>query len=1026
MRIQGRLASPSPRRVRCSGPVHGLLVLATALACDAATGPPPDPRVPTTVSVTPATTEFTALGDAAQLTAEVRDQHQKVMTGAAVIWASRAETVATVDGSGLVTASGDGEAVISATAGQAIGLAHVTVTRAATISILPLSDTILIGDTLRMTAEALDSVGNPLPDVTFSWVSDQSRIASVNESGLVRATGTGMTTKVTITAKAGSVSGTSQITVFSPERAALIAFYERTGGPSWVEDDGWLSDRPIGFWHGVDANQAGRVTALKLGINGLIGPFPREAIRGLAHLQRLLLHHNGLRGELPAELGNLTELRELSLHHNRLTGRIPEELGGLPNLRLLSLSANGLTGEIPVELASLTGLEELDLYDNQLTGRIPPAIGDLIELTWLILHGNELSGPIPPELGNLNRLVALSLSDNRLTGQIPATLGNLGNGVHWLEAAGNALTGPIPPELGELVNLDRLRLHDNDLTGGIPPEFGGLVRLRTLKVSGNPRMSGALPDLLTSLPRLRTFMAGGTDLCAPREPGLRTWLEGILWQRVKTCGADEVRVYLTQAVQSPEYPVPLVAGEEALLRVFVTAAIPTEETLPDVRARFYMGGTETHVAEISGSAMPIPTEVDESSLAKSANSAIPGAVLQPGLEMVIEIDPDGKLDPALGVRTRIPETGRMPVNVKAMPVFNLTLIPFLYAPASDSSILEVTAGMAADPRGHEMLLHTRTLLPVGEIDVKEHAPVLINSPLMLHVLHATQRIRIAEGSERFHLGVRHLPVVDDHGYAYPAGRSSASVPHPVMLAKVFGSNLALGKAPCGDPPARHVDADYPHPGGRIGAWGYDRHGDTLVAPATPDLTSYCWPPWISDYHFSRALRVRLDEELGGFVASPDRSLLLSGGVDGDGTPFLDPALVLDAPPALPRDGGEYLLAGRGAAGEHLFSLRFAMQEVDGRDGGKHFVFALPVEPEWAGELADITLSGPEGSVMLDQHSDLSLAMLRHPVTGEIRGILRDLPEGVRTHADAVAALSPDPGLELLFSQGIPAPAAWRP
>ena len=44
-----------------------------------------------------------------------------------------------------------------------------------------------------------------------------------------------------------------------------------------------------------------------------------------------------------------------------MTGEIPAELGSLSNLELLSLSANQLTGEIPAELGSLANLEDLYL-----------------------------------------------------------------------------------------------------------------------------------------------------------------------------------------------------------------------------------------------------------------------------------------------------------------------------------------------------------------------------------------------------------------------------------------------------------------------------------------------------------------------------------------------------------------------------------------------------------------------------------------------------------------------------------------
>ena len=44
-----------------------------------------------------------------------------------------------------------------------------------------------------------------------------------------------------------------------------------------------------------------------------------------------------------------------------------------------------MTGEIPPELGGLSNLMELSLADNQLTGEIPPELGGLSNLTGLIL-----------------------------------------------------------------------------------------------------------------------------------------------------------------------------------------------------------------------------------------------------------------------------------------------------------------------------------------------------------------------------------------------------------------------------------------------------------------------------------------------------------------------------------------------------------------------------------------------------------------------------------------------------------------
>ena len=252
-----------------------LAVLALVWACggDSPTAPPtPESVRPTTVTVSPATAELTALGETVQLTATVRDQNGQVMSGATVTWSSSDARAATVDTDGLVTAAGNGTATITATAGSASGSAAVTVRQEA-----------------------------------------------------------------------------------SPDRAALVALHEATGGKYWTNRDNWLSDVPLKDWYGVEVNAEGRVISLDF-------------------------YRNGLVGELPAELGNLAALERLELGRNGLTGAIPPEFGNLPNLQRLNVALNRLEGPIPPQLGNLAKLESLELDRNGLTGAIPPELGNLSEL----------------------------------------------------------------------------------------------------------------------------------------------------------------------------------------------------------------------------------------------------------------------------------------------------------------------------------------------------------------------------------------------------------------------------------------------------------------------------------------------------------------------------------------------------------------------------------------------------------------------------------------------------------------------
>ena len=805
------------------------------------------------------------------------------------------------------------------------------------------------------------------------------------------------------------------------DREVLVALYEATDGPNWATADNWLTAAPLGDWNGVRTDARGRVTELDLGGNELTGLIPPE-LGSLTGLTSLRLSFNNLTGPIPPQLGNLASLEWLGLWDNELTGPIPPELGSLTGLTRLRLSYNNLTGPISPELGNLANLTELWFSSNNLSDPIPPELGNLVNLTYLGLSFNNLTSAIPSTLGNLASLRTLNIYENDLSGPIPPELSNLAS-LKTLVLANNDLTGPIPPELGNLANLESLLLDDNDLTGPVPPEFGGMSSLRRLSLTSNSGMSGALPARLTDLRQLESLLAGGTDLCAPPDPGFQAWLEGVHRRRVAVCAKGvPPMAYLTQAVQSQEYPVPLVAGEKALLRVFVTAANATTAGLPPVQARFYLNGTERHVADIPATTTPIPTEVLEHDLSQSANAGIPGEVVRPGLEMVIEVDPDGTLDPSLGVAKRIPETGRMVVEVREMPVFDLTVIPFLWGPKPDALVLDVTEAMAEDPHNHELLAMTRTLLPVEDLVLTRHEPVVTSHNNSWDLLRETKAIRVLEGGRGHYMGTMTGEFAGIDGLALQNGRSIFSKTDrgersEYVIAHELGHNMGLYHPPgcrAGNP-----DYSFPHENGQIGAWGYDFDAQRLVSPTVGDLMSYCGYGWISDYHFTNALRYRLFDEGPPLVAA--KSLLLWGGMDAEGDPFLNPAFIVDAPPALPDSTGGHRITGRTASGSELFALDFAMPEVVDGDGSSSFAFVLPAQPGWASNLATLTLSGPGGSVTLDSDTDLPMTILLDPSTGQVRGILQDLPQ-----ADA-AALAPQAGfdsLDVLFSRGIPDAAAW--
>ena len=865
------------------------------------------------------------------------------------------------------------------------------------------------------------------------------------------------------------------------EREILETVYGSTDGGNWTESVGWLTEAPLKEWHGVDTDDTGRVVALRLANNRLSGTVPVE-LGQLSALMTLELLNNQLHGRIPLELGALEELRVLDLSWNRLGGAIPDELGELRELEHLNLSGNQLSGQIPLALGDLSDLQSLFLSDNRLGGRIPEELGNLENLLNLYLDGNRLSGAIslaiakglasleslnlsnnrlegeipkelgerrflrhlsasdnrlsgriPSQLGALDRLESMNLSKNRLTGPIPPELGATARNLIHLNLSDNQITGPLTPRLGRATRLEVLDLRSNGLSGPIPPEYSRLTRLKSLIVAENAGLSGSLPAGFTALSQLERLLAGNTGLCLPMDPRFNDWFGGIPSRRLTPCLVGP-EVYLTQAVQSWDNPVPLLAGESALLRVFVTGPQGRNIVMPDVKAIFYVNGAERYAVRIEAGNQSLPTNVVEHDLSRSANAEIPGEVIAPGLQMVVEVDPDGNLDPALRVTKRISDSGRLDVDVRPVPRFDLTLVPLL-GQGEDSSVVKLIDKIAVDPQGHESLRDIRTLLPIGDLAITAHAPVYAADPNPHKLLAQVEAMRLLEGGSGHWMGLFTLQLhtvgntrrLWPGGVGFLPGRASVSLARSLYMAHELGHNLGLGHAPCGDPPG--PDPLFPSVAARIGSWGYDFERTTLVAPTTYDVMSYCFDTyWISDYHFNKALNHRMDTVastgVSSLVAVPAKSLLLWGGVDSEGSPYLEPAFIVKAPASLPRSTGEHQIIGRTTDGDELFSLTFEMPEVADGDGGSSFAFVLPVQPEWADELASITLSGPGGADTLDDTTDRPMAILRNPRTGEVRGFVHGAEAAPQNVDGTVSTLYLDPGLEKLTSRGIPDPEDW--
>lgn len=594
--------------------------------------------------------------------------------------------------------------------------------------------------------------------------------------------------------------------------------------------------------------------------------------------------------------------------------------------------------------------------------------------------------------------------------------------VQSLSLANNNLRGSITPWVGDLVALERLDLGSNELTGEIPLPLTWLS-LSELRIGNNAGLEGEFgTNFRLGLSDLEVLLAGGTNLCAPNDSEFRRWLDGIDERRVRMCERVTPTAYLVQAAQSAPDSVkriPLVGGKQALLRVFVTSAYATHEAeIPPVKATLYEGDDVIHTVTLPGKAEPVPVYRAEGSLRGSANVMIPEEYIRPDLDLVVEIDPDGTLDDELAVAARVPEDGRLEYSVHNLATFDLTVIPFLWKPNPDSAAIDHAKDMEEDNEEYSLLHATYDLLPVKDLEVTAHDPVETTSNDLRNILPATEVIRRRDGGDGYFKGLlagRRANGIQ--GIAYLFGRSSASMPDGLVMAHELGHNLSLRHAPCGGPAA--PDPRYPYDGARIGVWGYDHRGDKLVNPTRyRDLMSYCHPQWISDYNFNKLIRYRRarSSQERRAPAAAAQTLLLWGGLDEDGKPYLKPAFVMEAWPGLPAASGAYSLAATDHTGAEVISLSFDMAEVADAPGrSSHFVFTVPVQEGWAGSVASITLSGPGGTVTMDGDTDIPMTIAVDGKSGPIRAFW----DGWRDDSEA------RPGWVLLRSSGIPGREEWE-
>ena len=150
-----------------------------------------------TVAISPSDTQDLMIGDMVTFMAMARSAAGTVLSGVSFTWTSSDTTVVTITSGGVATAVGAGMASVKAAAdGKESSAVTINVAEppppepvVSTVTVTPASMTMMIGGTFQFTAVATTADSTVVEDVEFDWMSDDTEVATVDDTGLVTAVG---------------------------------------------------------------------------------------------------------------------------------------------------------------------------------------------------------------------------------------------------------------------------------------------------------------------------------------------------------------------------------------------------------------------------------------------------------------------------------------------------------------------------------------------------------------------------------------------------------------------------------------------------------------------------------------------------------------------------------------------------------------------------------------------------------------------------------------------------------------------
>lgn len=338
--------------------------------------------------------------------------------------------------------------------------------------------------------------------------------------------------------------------------------------------------------------------------------------------------------------------------------------------------------------------------------------------------------------------------------------------------------------------------------------------------------------------------------------------EVAVYQAVKIplATADELNGLVPVAGRSAD----VVSGRDALFRAF---AVATEGWSGIATARLTLSSPEGN--RVFDATNDLRRNSDDLTFDSTFNFQVPGVAITPDTSWRIDVISPGSC--ASVPASRFPDTAALALAPRTTGVVKVKIVPIQYDSDTSGRLPDLSE---AQIQRYRNLVGSMYPVTAAEITVRETVRTQLGVTGQNGWEDLLDSLRLLRQEDRAPADVHYYGIISPAasfssycgractaGIAYVSKDRQAALRVGVgvgftgqfaaqTLAHELGHQHGRLHSPC------NVDGDpaYPHKGGSVGVWGFDRAANLIINPTGfTDVMGYCSPQWVSDFTYQGLL-----------------------------------------------------------------------------------------------------------------------------------------------------------------------------